>query len=273
MSKTTNSRVAMVDAQLETVSETLGIALERRVLEGVEEFEIQLRLAEIPEPIGLSILIGDDYMMWTVELSLDPFARPLLLHMTSRYAVYRDEIDSLLKHASRNSHVRFCPPVATSDPGEPADVALVIKRTYEDLDKEFDVLGTILLEFFCLLLPLLISKEEWTDEGVVEQGKFEGSKSSVVVNRYERSRYNRALCLRHHGFRCQGCGNQLDEKYGPMGEGVIHVHHVLPISKMNGRYILDPVKDLVPLCPNCHNVVHRTQPPITVDKLRELTGY
>lgn len=30
---------------------------------------------------------------------------------------------------------------------------------------------------------------------------------------------------------------------------------------------MDPIHDLVPLCPNCHNVIHRTNPPLSLDRL------
>jgi 5-methylcytosine-specific restriction protein A len=79
--------------------------------------------------------------------------------------------------------------------------------------------------------------------------------------------------LAFYGFKCRGCGQILEEKYGPLGANVIHVHHIVPVSQMGGSYRLDPIKDLIPLCPNCHNIVHRVNPPISITELNELTGF
>jgi len=34
------------------------------------------------------------------------------------------------------------------------------------------------------------------------------------------------------------------------------VHHLVPISKIGKKYRVDPIKDLRPVCPNCHAVIH-----------------
>jgi len=54
---------------------------------------------------------------------------------------------------------------------------------------------------------------------------------------------------------------------------VIHVHHIVPVSQMQSSYQLNPIKDLVPLCPNCHNIVHRINPPLELNDLRLLTHF
>jgi len=57
--------------------------------------------------------------------------------------------------------------------------------------------------------------------------------------------------------------------YGELGEGFVEVHHIVPVSQMGGSYRIDPVRDLVPLCSNCHSMVHRTDPPMRPEALRE----
>ncbi len=64
----------------------------------------------------------------------------------------------------------------------------------------------------------------------------------------------------------------MEEVYGPLGVNVIHVHHIVPVSQMGSSYRLDPIKDLIPLCPNCHTIVHRENPPLNVLSLREILG-
>ena len=103
-----------------------------------------------------------------------------------------------------------------------------------------------------------------------ESGEEEGTLTRVIANRYERSRRNRAAALTIHGTSCAGCGIDFGAKYGPAFIGRIHVHHKIPVSQMGPGYVVNPSTDLIPLCPNCHHVVHTQDPPLTVEELKEL---
>ena len=60
-------------------------------------------------------------------------------------------------------------------------------------------------------------------------------------------------------------------RYGPQAAGYIHVHHLRPLAAIGAEYVLDPVHDLVPVCPNCHAVMHmRREEPYTVEEVREM---
>ena len=63
------------------------------------------------------------------------------------------------------------------------------------------------------------------------------------------------------------CGIDLAEKYGEKGEKFIHVHHLKPVSEVGAQYEVDPIKDLIPVCPNCHAMIHRRAPPYTIDEV------
>ena len=60
------------------------------------------------------------------------------------------------------------------------------------------------------------------------------------------------------------------EKYGDIGKDYIEVHHLIPVSQMGANYIVDPIKDLAPLCSNCHSMIHKKNPPYTIEELRSL---
>ena len=92
----------------------------------------------------------------------------------------------------------------------------------------------------------------------------------VGVNRYERNPQARRVCLAHHGSSCAACGFSFEAAYGPEGGGFIHVHHLVPAAQLGPDYELDPVGDLVPLCPNCHAMAHRRRVPYTVAELRAM---
>ena len=106
------------------------------------------------------------------------------------------------------------------------------------------------------------------------EGLFEGAKKTIAVNQYERNRDARQKCIDAHGYKCKVCGMDFEKMYGELGRGFIHVHHVVPISTIGKEYLLDPVKDLVPVCPNCHAMLHRgiNGRVLTVEELRNVVG-
>jgi predicted HNH restriction endonuclease len=98
----------------------------------------------------------------------------------------------------------------------------------------------------------------------------QGARKRILVNAYERSTSIRRKCLDEHGLSCSVCTLSFEERYGRLGAGFIHVHHTKPVSKLKEGYRLDPRRDLVPICPNCHAMLHREDPPLTVNALRAI---
>lgn len=98
----------------------------------------------------------------------------------------------------------------------------------------------------------------------------EGGVSRIVVNRHERDPRARAECIRIHGAQCLICLTDLGAIYGTIASGFVHVHHLTPLSLLNSHYNCDPRKDLIPVCPNCHAVLHREDPPLTPEAVRAL---
>jgi 5-methylcytosine-specific restriction enzyme A len=99
---------------------------------------------------------------------------------------------------------------------------------------------------------------------------FEGGSVSVRVNRYERNPKARAECLAHHGPTCVVCGFNGSDVFGSDGEGLIHVHHLVEMSNRKTRYRVDPVNDLVPVCPTCHAMIHSRRPAYTPSELQAM---
>lgn len=106
----------------------------------------------------------------------------------------------------------------------------------------------------------------------VEEIFFEGAKKQINVNIYERSKVARDKCIEHYGFLCSVCGFDFVKVYGDIGENFIHVHHITPISEIGVSYKLDPVKDLRPLCPNCHAMIHRGKLLFSIEDLRKIVS-
>lgn len=99
---------------------------------------------------------------------------------------------------------------------------------------------------------------------------FEGATRAVYVNVYERNRVARAAFVDHYHAVCQVCDVDFGERYGDIGEGFIHVHHLKPLSEIRRGYEVDAVRDLRPVCPNCHAMLHQQDPPLTIAQLRKM---
>lgn len=99
---------------------------------------------------------------------------------------------------------------------------------------------------------------------------YEGLKQTISVNKYERNNLARAICLDKYGFKCQVCDFDFEKNYGEIGKEFIHVHHIIPISEIGKEYKINPERDLVPVCPNCHSMIHRNKKRVlTLNELKE----
>lgn len=98
----------------------------------------------------------------------------------------------------------------------------------------------------------------------------EGSIRRITINAFERDRSARAACIKKYGTRCAVCRMSFSERYGAIGKGFIHVHHKKPLAIRRSEYELRPTIDLVPVCPNCHAMLHSSSPPLSVQDLQDI---
>lgn len=131
-----------------------------------------------------------------------------------------------------------------------------------DYDRIVNDWGSLMMGMILALTSIIPIEET---EPVV--GFAEGSAKQLSVNRYERSPLNRKLCLSIHGYRCKICNFDFFEQYGELGREFIHVHHITPVSQIGANYLIVPEKDLIPVCPNCHAMLHRRNPPLDPSEL------
>lgn len=117
--------------------------------------------------------------------------------------------------------------------------------------------------------PNYDQKETLIPEEIEEsESCYEGVKTRITVNVYERDKNARQKCIEHFGLKCYVCEFNFEEQYGEIGKGFIHVHHLKPLSEIGEKYKLNPIEDLLPVCPNCHSMLHKRKPPYTVEELR-----
>ncbi len=117
----------------------------------------------------------------------------------------------------------------------------------------------------------LTGEEQYPEEIPFDDFKTypEGLKRTITVNVYERNPKVRQKCIEYWKAICSVCQLDFGEKYGEIGQGFIHVHHLIPVSDIGPNYQVDPINDLRPVCPNCHSMLHKTNPPLTIEELKD----
>lgn len=99
----------------------------------------------------------------------------------------------------------------------------------------------------------------------------EGALRQLSLNAHERSGPARDRAIAIHGTDCCVCGINFERMYGEIGKGFIHIHHLDPIANASENRPVDPRNDLVPVCPNCHAMLHRGQAkPLTPSELQRM---
>lgn len=145
-----------------------------------------------------------------------------------------------------------------------------IENTDKDLNKFIEKFETFLNKDINVFENILKQNEKIEDKD--EEAFIEGLQEKMFSTKYERNAKARKKCLEVHGTACAVCGIDFGKVYGPEFAGKIEVHHIVPISQIGKEYVVDPVKDLIPLCPNCHTAIHsKKDGAYTVEELKKQT--
>jgi len=88
--------------------------------------------------------------------------------------------------------------------------------------------------------------------------------------RYERDPRGREQCISHFGLDCAVCDLNFEQRYGELGRGYIHVHHLNPLATIKKSHVVNPKVELRPVCPNCHAMLHRGGKLSTIEELQRL---
>lgn len=99
---------------------------------------------------------------------------------------------------------------------------------------------------------------------------IEGAKKITKHVRYERNPYNRREAIRIQGHKCKICGFDFNQVYGEeTADNYIEVHHVKQLAE--GEQAVDPARDLLPVCANCHRMLHRRKENnVSIQELQQM---
>jgi 5-methylcytosine-specific restriction protein A len=263
-----------------SLQERLGLALtaKEEVVDG--GLFTTLRPSDLEEGNGFVIVVSRTSRQVEARFRADSFAAALLRKMAEADELARGTFHALLSQARSNcghiylevdgASVESLPDYAEPWRSFELDVSTRLpsgKVTERIIQEEALRVASASMTLALSLLPVEPVQEPGL-HGV--SGLPEGARTRVEVNRYERSPVNRAACIAHYGPICLACGFDFRSFYGELGEGYIEVHHLTPVSQMNESYFVNPIKDLVPVCANCHAMLHRTDPPMTIAALSDL---
>lgn len=265
------------------VSSETGLACE--VENGVNSQGDQwylLRPAGVPADHAFAVRTTMRWRRIVVAFEPGKFAGDLLAAMGEADSTGRASFRSVLAEcSSRGAEVDFrvndqpCDPHAEETwPAQWSRVSLSLQSRIDPEVRDGEqplgeTLGWSRL-FLAAVLALLPVQPSDADEQSSTVGFAEGGATTSQSTRYERDRRNRAAAIAIWGCKCRACGLDFGDRYGHAAEGFIEVHHTTPVSVLQPGTVIDPARDLVPLCPNCHAVAHRREPPFTVDEIRTM---
>jgi len=200
-----------------------------------------------------------DTVMYEVMNGTDSFVVSCVLSGSPAAKAEQKKRDVLLQAAG------------VKDGGPSSDVVL---KSW-DLTRSGGNVNKLLADFENLINKEIPRFEQELQERIApetpQEQMTEGAEETVALNKYERNPKARAACIAAYGTACCVCGMDFGKAYGPEFAGKIEVHHIVPISEIGGEYVVDPIRDLRPVCPNCHMALHSKKDGVyTIEELKAI---
>ena len=140
-----------------------------------------------------------------------------------------------------------------------AKVSAILGAADSDILQSWDITNSdpnAIFDAFDVLISKTIPEFEKNLESKMQAHFLEGEQEAIFTTKYERNPQARAACLAYHGYTCKICGMSFEKTYGPEFKDIIEVHHIVPLNQIGEAYVVDPINDLIPVCPNCHTALH-----------------
>ena len=244
-----------------------------------QDHAARIRFSSIASSQTFSLRIIRTWRTTGVVFEPDAFAGNLVSFLIQQSIEKRERISSLIQFFKSNS-VRCDLRINGIDFREDSQIqkipsafsfeadVLSQESSIEHLllnDIEVNLIRCAISVFAALLIPettIHLSPDE-------ALGYPEGAVEKIEVNRYERDGRNRQIAIDIHGLNCLACNFNFGKFYGSIGARYIVIHHVVPVSELGPHYQIDPSTDLIPLCANCHSMIHVSNPPLSLEELKD----
>lgn len=106
--------------------------------------------------------------------------------------------------------------------------------------------------------------EEFPEGRVLTRLHRQRERNAAVVDQKKRS-----VLSQHGRLACEVCDFDFMAAYGDLGHGFAECHHTVPISQLAEDH-KTRLADLAIVCANCHRMLHRAKPVLTVNQLRDI---
>jgi 5-methylcytosine-specific restriction protein A len=268
----------LADFAVDIVQKRIGLAI-NATLNPVEPTFLDLCPSDVHPNESFTVRFSPGWRTAEVEFIPGKFSAPLIAQM-GMAGFDSQSVLVAFAHAlsSRKSRVTFringvdvSAFDSTKWPGSWSRVELLVRSApqvinQDDIAQMRRLIVELVIPVFGMVVALVGVEET---EACVE-GEVEGAPVWSLATRYERKKINREACIQLKGLRCAACGFDFGAFYGQLGDGYVEVHHTTPLSDLGPGYRINVSTDLVPLCANCHAMVHREDPPISVSRLAGL---
>jgi hypothetical protein len=146
---------------------------------------------------------------------------------------------------------------------------IVLKHAIDSLDRQ------LVLSAFHIASPQETLLAAEFDLDVADSPFQEGQEKLMIHLSKERNKHLVALAkeiwLRNGELNCSVCSFSFSAAYGEAGDGYIEAHHTTPVSELAEDTIVRP-SDLAPVCSNCHGIIHRHRPWLTISQMQVIVA-
>lgn len=269
-----NAQVAQYAA--EQVASRIGLAVQATCQPGTDPF-IDIRPADLHPNDAFSVRFAPGWRSAVAEFIPGAFSAPLIVQMghagqqeRNTFAIFASAL--IQRRTQIVFRVNGADLPTTEFDRWPADwnrLELYARTANQVIEKSdtgqmFRMVDDLVIPVFGMLVSLIGTDDP--DDAIV--GAIEGRSIQALTTRYERKKVNREACIQLKGTACAVCAFDFAHVYGSLGVGYIEVHHVIPVSDLPTDYQVNVATDLEPLCANCHAMVHRSDPPLSIATLR-----
>ena len=109
-----------------------------------------------------------------------------------------------------------------------------------------------------------ISDEGFPEGKIVERKHIARERNSALV-KSAKDAYKKS----NKRLSCEACNFDFEKVYGEWGSDYIEAHHIVPVSEMKSSQ-KTKITDIAMVCSNCHRILHRSRPWLTVGQLKAL---